>query len=400
MIDKIFKLYLDPAQKFKKKMLPFKPSAMVMVYFPCLLVVFSLPSFQFQLEPAQTITVNACTGLSGVNESCTVVLNGTGCSRNMCSHLVVIFSGGDMGCVTGAGLKSVTQNYTKYGWASACINYFETSTGSGMVPYWKEKDRLDTVLAVVTNGSWASRYWTKEYLLLQGISHGASSPLIVMARFDVDSQYYWKGKIGTAGCFFDGSVNQSASADLLATGGINGKPCIFPVPYTRWLQRYCGSRIPSNCQLMSNDDALLDLIENVPASNFSIKLWRLYECGSRLPPCTGDIIPMKPFEILCSNINSSSNYSCDFHSLPYDSHLTCHANYGYECREWFESFFPVNRSLPSSRPSPSISALPTKSSSTTNNGNKKNMLPGMKGSAFGIVSIIIMILWNELNWRN
>lgn len=80
-------------------------------------------------------------------------------------------------------------------------------------------------------------------------------------------------------------------------------------------------------------------------------MWRLYECGSRLSPCIGDIIPRAPFERLCARLNSGGGRTCEFKSLPLDSHLTCHRDYGYECRDWAAALFPLS-------PSPSVSTEP------------------------------------------
>ena len=308
--------------------------------------------------PVQVATVSACFGLTGVNESCSVVLDASACTTSPCARLVVIFSGGEMGCVNGTGYASVLANYSRSGWAAACVDYFESSTGSGAAPYYQERSRLDAAVAATTNGSWAEAYWTREYLLLQGISHGASSPLIVISRFGADRQAFWRGTRGTAGCFFDGSVNQSASAELLATGGAGGQPCSFPVPYSRWLERYCGTPPPVDCDLATNADAVLDLVENAPASNFSIPAWRLYECGSLLSPCLGDIIPRGPFERLCARLNNGGR-ACEFRRLPYDSHLTCHRDHGYECRGWAEALFPLAVSPSASASPASASPLPT-----------------------------------------
>jgi hypothetical protein len=285
--------------------------------------------------PLQTVTLHACAGMSGVNETCTIVFNATACTTAKCSRLLVLFSGGEMGCVTGAGYSAVMANYSAHGWAAACINYFETSSGSGAVPYYMERDRLDASVAAVTAGQWATAYWTGEDLLLEGISHGASSPLIVMARFGVDAQPHWQGTRATGGCFFDGTVNQSASADLLKTGARGGRPCTFPVSYERMLERYCPAN-PSGCNLDTNENALLDLVADAPAANFSLKKWRMAECGSEMAPCTGDIIPMAPFQQLCAGIQKGPSHTCDWFRLPLDGHLTCHAHHAFECRMWFE----------------------------------------------------------------
>jgi len=281
-----------------------------------------------------------CSGLNGVNENCELVLNAEACVSKPCSKLVLIFSGGEMGCVTGEGYSSVIADYSANGWAAACLNYFETSEGSAAVPYHQEVDRLNFGVAAATSGDWAHQYWTGEELLLEGISHGATTPPVVMARYGADNQTAWQGTRRTAGCFFDGSMNPAATAALLATGGLRGTPCKVLLTLDRWLGRYCPDD-PAECDLSKNPDAILDNIEDVSPDNFHLRQWRLTECGSEMPACTADILPMGPQEKLCTMIDGGEGYSCDFKRLPKDSHLTCHQTHAFECREWFEGL-PTN----------------------------------------------------------
>lgn len=283
------------------------------------------------------IEINNCLGLSGVNEKCTLVTNASACTLSKCSHLVVIFSGGEMGCITGSGYTTAINTYASNGYAAVCINYFDTSTGSGDVPYVDEASRIDLAVKEATTGSWANSYWTGEYLLLQGISHGATAPVILMARTSLANESHWKGSKFTAGCFFDGSYDQVATANLLATGAIGGGPCVTPVSYTRGLERYCGAGATSaNCNLNINTKAQQDTISSI-AVNFAVKDFKMFECGSSLSACFGDIIPGAPVQELCNNIHTTPGYSCSFSSLPNDSHLSCHANEFDQCRTWFES---------------------------------------------------------------
>ena len=286
------------------------------------------------------IVIDSCSGLSGVNEKCTLVTNASACTGAKCSHLVVIFSGGEMGCKNGPGYTSALQTYASNGYAAVCINYFDTATGSGDVPYIDEASRIDLAVKEATKGSWANAYWTGEYLLLQGISHGATAPVILMARTTLASAAHWRGSTFTAGCFFDGSYDQVATANLLATGALGGGPCLTPVSYTRGLERYCGTGATgANCNLNTNTKAQEDSISNVSV-NFAVKDFKMFECGSSMSACLGDIIPGAPVQSLCDNINSTPGYTCSFTALPTDGHLTCHANEFDQCRTWFESISP------------------------------------------------------------
>ncbi len=285
--------------------------------------------------------VDGCLGLSGVQERCTLVTNGSACTAAPCARLVIVFSGGEQGCVTGAGYASVLAGYAAHGYAAVCINYFETAAGSGAVPYVDEAARLDTAVREATTGAWAKHYWTGAHLLLEGVSHGATAPVILMARTALDEQAHWHGSRFTAGCFFDGSYDQAATAALLETGAAGGTPCTSPVSYLRGLERYCGAGATSaTCDLATNAKAQADTLTSVLPETFAMQDFRLFECGSGLAACTGDIIPGAPVEALCSRLEGSPSHTCGYTSLPTASHLTCHANNYDQCRTWFEGLLP------------------------------------------------------------
>jgi hypothetical protein len=286
------------------------------------------------------ITLEGCRGLSGVNEKCTLVTNASACTTTRCRRMVVIFSGGDMGCVTGSGYNNALLGFASQGYAAVCINYFDTSWGSGEVPYVDEATRIDYAVKEATSGAWATKYWTGEYLLLEGISHGATAPMILLARTSLAAQAHWRGSLGTGACFFDGSYDQAATASLLATGGVGGSACTSPVPYTRGLERYCGAGATgATCNLTTNTKAQEDTITSAPVQ-YSIRHFKMFECGSSLSACLGDIIPGAPVQQLCTHIAGTSGYTCSYSSLPFDGHLTCHANQYDQCRTWFESVAP------------------------------------------------------------
>jgi hypothetical protein len=287
------------------------------------------------------IVLDACLGQTGISERCTLVTNASACTGAKCSKLVVVFSGGEMGCVKGSGYNDVLAGYASRGYAAVCINYFDTSMGSGTAPYIDEAARIDLAVREATTGAWAQAYWTGADLLLEGISHGATAPVILMARTKLDEQAHWHGSHFTAGCFFDGAYDQAATASLLATGASGGKPCTVPVSYTRWLERYCGAGATgATCDLSTNPKAVEDTITSVLPANFAIRDFKLFECGSALPVCSGDIVAGPPVQALCKNLDASPTHTCSFSSLPKDGHLTCHANQYESCRTWFEGLLP------------------------------------------------------------
>jgi hypothetical protein len=288
--------------------------------------------------PSGQIEVEACRGETGVNERCTLVTNATACVSGPCDRLVVVFSGGEMGCVSGAGYSSVLEGYASRGYAAVCINYFETPEGSGTAPYLDEAERLDLAVREATTGPWARAYWSGRDLLLEGISHGATAPVILMARTRLDEQAHWRGSHYTAGCFFDGSYDQVATAELLRTGARGGSPCMAPVSYNRGLERYCGpGATEATCDLSANEQAQLDTVTEVLPATFAVNDLMMVECGSARPACSGDIIPGAPIERLCTRLEASPTHTCRFVALPNDGHLTCHSNEFDQCRRWFEA---------------------------------------------------------------
>ena len=287
------------------------------------------------------VVIDACLAQTGIAERCTLVTNASACTGARCSKPVVVFSGGEMGCVTGAGYHSVLAGYAARGYAAVCINYFDTSTGSGTSPYLDEAARIDLAVREATTGPWARAYWTGRDLLLEGISHGATAPVILMARTMLDDQPHWHGGHFTAGCFFDGAYDQAATASLLATGAVAGRPCTVPVSYTRWLERYCGpGATGATCDLRTNARAQADTITDILPATFSIRDFKMIECGSGLPACSGDIVAGAPVQTLCQRLDASPTHTCSFGSTPTDGHLTCHANQYDTCRSWFEGILP------------------------------------------------------------
>jgi hypothetical protein len=171
------------------------------------------------------------------------------------------------------------------GYAAVCVNYFGTASGSGTSPCVDEAARLDLAVREAATGPWARAHWTGEDLLLQGISHGATAPVILMARTTMDDQADWQGTRFTGGCFFDGAYDQAATANLLATGAAGGGACTFPVAYARWLERYCGAGTTADtCDLSSDLKAQEDTITGVSRASVAVRNFRMFECGGALPP--------------------------------------------------------------------------------------------------------------------
>lgn len=286
--------------------------------------------------PMGVIDLPACVGVAGVAEHCTLHTNATACTTARCTKLLVLFSGGEGACER-AGYQTVLTNYATAGWAGVCIDTFDTAAGSAEVPYSDEAPRYDLALREATTGAWGATYWTGAELMIQGISHGATTPLILMARTTLDDAAHWKGTAKTAACLFDGTYDQEATYDFLATGNA-GAQCTAPVPARRWLTRYCGpTATMANCDLSMQPKAQVDTITMVPAATYAIRDFRIAECGSATDVCNSDILPAAPIQATCARIDQGPLHTCTYVTLPTESHLTCHAAHATDCRAWFDA---------------------------------------------------------------
>lgn len=284
------------------------------------------------------ITLPGCVGLSGIDERCTLQTDASACTTARCSKLVVLFTGGGDRPCDDAVFTTLLADYAAQGWAGVCIKTFETADASNAVPYVDETPRYDHAIREATTGAWAQAFWTGEQLLFEGVSHGASTPVIAMARTAVDSAAHWRGTQKTAACMFDGTYDQQASYAQLSTGAPDGGPCLAPVPARRWLTRYCGpTATAQSCDLAAQPKALEDSIAGAPLDGIAIRDFRLIECGSALPVCTGDVLPAAPIAQLCSRLEASPDHTCTYATLPTESHGGCLQSHGADCRTWFDA---------------------------------------------------------------
>jgi hypothetical protein len=114
-----------------------------------------------------------------------------------------------------------------------------------------------------------------------------------MARTALDAQAHWHGSRSTGGCFFDGSYDQVATAELLRTGAVGGAACTSPVPHLRWLERYCGpGATAETCDLTTHAKAQPDSVART--SDLRHRDLKLFECGSALPACAGASSQRRP----------------------------------------------------------------------------------------------------------
>jgi hypothetical protein len=165
-----------------------------------------------------------------------------------------------------------------------------------------------------------------------------------MARHTFDEDPLWKGNRLTAGCFMDGIYDIGALDELLGNGA-DGAPCPEPpgsvLSHTRALGRYyttepeLHSCFNNKCACDSDHSPEIDedSIVGVDPGVFAIRHWKLIECGSELPACSGDVVPAEPIATLCAQIESDSERGCTFTSLPQVPHTACAP--AQQCIDWF-----------------------------------------------------------------
>jgi hypothetical protein len=291
--------------------------------------------------PAMTKrTLPQCTALATGTETCgyEITLNPITCANRGCKKLVVFFAGGQQVCN-----QAIQDRYAAAGYVAVCALLFQTSEGTSLYPFAAEASRAHEIMKAVADDAVVKAAWSGASLLISGVSHGATAPVIAMARTTFDSEPSWRGATHTAACFFDGIYNIASIDELLGTGNAGG-PCQGPVSHARMIGRYysgdplihsCTNNKcacdPDHAPAMDNDT-----IEAVPTAEFAIKDWKLIECGSAMAACPSDIVPAAPISALCANIDASAQHTCAFEAMPNDSHLTCAGTGISRCIDWFD----------------------------------------------------------------
>jgi len=320
---------------------------------------YAYSTFNNQSKRATLTVVKNVLPFAGDRKIAECAANGTGneacawryiydakCADSKCPNLVVYFSGGQMSCPDPeASPNSYLGRYSSKGYVAVCAKIFDSSDSSGDFPMNREATRVDLLMKAITSDPAIKQGWSGERLLISGTSHGATAPVIAMARTNLDESASWKGTKVTAACFFDGIYHAKNFMELNSNAKNTnpvGKSCPL---YERAYGRYCpwtgNLNIPATwphpntCQ---NEDTVKDTITNVNPSNFAIKHWKLIECGSALDFCSADLVPAAPINYLCNRIAGTAEHSCAFASFPAKSHLMCGADIESmdSCRTWFD----------------------------------------------------------------
>ncbi|NOZ86582.1 MAG: hypothetical protein GXP49_09980 [Deltaproteobacteria bacterium] len=267
-----------------------------------------------------------------------------------CSKLLILFSGGDMGCddPPTKAYKRIFDTYTSHGFVAVCAGIFMSKEAAGMLPYNREAMRVDILMRSITGSSELGRVWSGEHLLISGASHGASAPVIAMARTDADSGRGWHGTVTTAVCMYDGMYDAFA-LDKFLLNSITANGDCKPFRERAICDRYLSGKPDyETCLTHSGPapkvaDMYRDTVVAVPPEEFAVTKWKLIECGSSFQKKCGllgwDMFPRQPIEELCAHLDGSNTHDCVFDSMPDTSHLLCPSTEGgiYKCLNWFDS---------------------------------------------------------------
>ena len=264
-----------------------------------------------------------------------------------CDKLVLFFGGGGMNCDTeGYDLEEVTRDYANNGYIATCIDTFKDSGPAGNFPFNLEAGRVDRLISTITSDPIIQQKWSGKDLLISGVSHGATSPAIAMARTSFDDNAYWHGSETTGACFYDGIYDVDAQLDFIITNVCDGA-ALSLLDYPRYVGRYCQPlpTFPAVCDNFYTDSALDDMptVDYRNPDTFSIKNWKMMACGSNAPTgndaCYLELVPKISTEGMCGNLNSGGGTSCEFLDLPFSegyTHFNCAIDRIDLCREWFD----------------------------------------------------------------
>lgn len=310
-----------------------------------------------------TKSIKECEGKNGAAEACSYWARYPFGVRS--TKLVVYFSGGDQACNvlkrTNALYGSVAEGYVSKGYVFACANIFGNlgSPSAGKYAYNTEYERVSLLLEKITRDPVIRTVWNGDHLLVSGVSHGATAPVLAFARHHIDRNGKWLAKKKTGACMLDGQYdvyehdrawhektdqcNWFRERSICTRYGL-GANCAYP------------AKAPG-----MDADSIVNTAEGTainPAEAFAIKDWKLVECGSNLPTLCGpepgkgdiltpaDMLTAAPIKLLCDTINSTPGYKCDFGSYQNHSHTECglgeasttqpNAIADVACRDWFD----------------------------------------------------------------
>ncbi len=282
----------------------------------------------------------SCSSLGTGSENCSYryAYDSTLCASHGCRKLLISFSDDNMTCDTTA-----LSTYALDSYVAVCANLYETYAGATTYPYNKDESRVSALITAITTDTTLAANWSGEYLFYAGMGHGATSPVVSMARTTDFTQTSWQGTAGTAACLFEGIYDIPGMDSFAGANGCEATDPAATLPHGVVVGRYTGSLYlgghdcgvgPCPCSPAHSSDVDTDSVINVSPTTLAITNWNLGECGSGLDPCTEDVVPAIGINTFCGLISSYGGYSCTFQSYPNISHSSCSVSY---CQTWFDA---------------------------------------------------------------
>lgn len=311
----------------------------------------------------QAVALPACDGLAPGSEDChyRLLWRPAACGGSACSRLMVYWSGGDQSCKDGV-FDPLLEKWADSGVVVACAQPFTTSDEAGRYPYVDELERMDRLTRTIRAHTGPA--WDGRYLVIAGVSHGATAPVaaIAKARAFETRAATWTGRDGTAVILFDGL---SDPARLEAWAGLQGDPAC-DLWHARWVGRYGGGQqLAHRCDSGAcfcagggarwHEDTTVvgqTASRDFPASPYVCEdfgsraqrvEWRIVSCGGgQAEPCgaRGDIIPDDQQTRLSDALATCPDIAVTYADHPGCAHALCGSwdfCGGERARQWLTS---------------------------------------------------------------
>lgn len=294
----------------------------------------------------QAVALPACDGRGPGTEDChyRLLIDPQFCSPSKpCDKLLVYWSGGEGGCRLGT-YDGLLVTYSKAGYVAVCAQPYTTSDATGAHPFYVEFDRMDHILQTLRARADVKAAWTGNKLLIGGVSHGASGPLIAIANKAALKNHAanWTGKTMTAILANDG-ISKAATLDSWAS---QDGSCA--TVHSRWVGRYgdgapllhlcsngkCYCSNPAHKADWDKDNVQLGSADSpytcsdvTPASGKTV-LYRFVACsGGTAAPCglLGDVIPDDQQSLAFDGIKACAGVTASYQRYANCPHTLCGA---------------------------------------------------------------------------
>jgi hypothetical protein len=291
------------------------------------------------------LTLPACNGKLPGKEDChaRMVIDVATCSPQApCDRLVVYWSGGEQSCNKGL-YDGLLKNYAKDGFVAVCAQPYTTNTESGAYPFHMEWERMHELMQQIRQAPEVQAAWDGTKLLISGVSHGGTAPLVVIAanRALRDHAAEWTGSTHTAVILYDGISNPALLEEWA------GKTQGCSLYHSRWVGRYgdgkplihscinkaCFCSTPPHKPDWEADTVVIGATS--PKSPYTCQdltpqsgtvLYRFVSCsGGTAKPCgaLGDLIPDEQQKLPHDTMAGCTGITASYKQYPNCGHSLC-----------------------------------------------------------------------------